>query len=424
MGVPNWPRVVRRRNVLALAGGLIAAPAIVRAQGRNGVALVIGNARYSWEASLPNVKRDAPDIATRFEQLGLRTELMQDLDGSALRAAIEKFGVAARGVPLAAFYFAGHGVYWERQSYVVPADANLASANAAKSLLAVPSIGAALKDAGARLLVFDACRNNPADGWRQREARGMARNDAMLSLAAAKQQSSTLVLFSTAPGSIALDGPAGENSPFAAALMRQLGGSSTDLTVLPQKLRRDLLLATDCRQMLWDQSTFAAPFSVAGPAAAVRGASIDPARVVELPQAYEYARQSGLLLPQGLVALRPAGRPAHPRKVGSYRYESAIRGPGGELRGPYLAIVLSLPDGNSAEIVQSFKNYEDAGGRRWRSVTGTAGTDVVSWLSIDERTLNELKWRDDNSGMATVGPANAASGSVRMRVDPFVRLDG
>lgn len=416
---------IGRRTALAAMGSALAAPSIVRAQGRNGVALVIGNSTYRWEATLPNVRRDAPDVARRFDQLGLRTELLQDLDGNALRAAIQKFGGAARGAPLAAFYFAGHGVYWEKQSYIVPADADLSTAGAARTLLDVPSITAAMKDAGARFLVFDSCRNNPADGWRQREARGMARNDAMQSMATANQQPNTLVLFSTAPGSIALDGPAGENSPFAASLMRQLGGSSVDLTVLPQKLRRDLLLATDCRQMVWDQNSFAAPFPLAAPAAAIRGPSIDRARIVELPRAYEYAEQSGLMLPQGLVALRPAGGATSPRKVGSYRHESTIRGPGGDIRGPYLAIVLSLPDANSAEIVQSFKNYEaNVGGRRWRSVIGNSSASMVSWLSIDEKTLIELKWRDDDSGTVSIGPANAAGSGARIRVDPFTRLDG
>jgi len=416
---------IGRRKALAGIGFAVAAPSIVRAQGRNGVALVIGNSKYIWEATLPNVRRDAPDIARRFDELGLKVEVLQDLDGNALRGAIQKFGAASRGARLAAFYFAGHGVYWEKQSYIVPVDADLTNASAAKRLPDVPSIAAAMKEAGARLLVFDACRNNPADGWRQREARSMARNDAMLNLAAAKQQPNTLMLFSTAPGAIALDGPPGENSPFAASLMRQLGGASGDLSVLPQRLRRDLLLATDCRQMVWDQNSLTAPFPVDSPASAVRGPAIDPARIVDLPRAYEYARQSGLLLPAGLVALRPPGSPGRPRKVGSYRYESYIRGPGGDLRGPYLAIVLSLPDATSAEIVQSFKNYDDAGGRRWRSVTGTSGADTVSWLSIDEYTRNELKWRDDDSGMASASPGPSAHAPRRIPPpDPFTRLDG
>ena len=58
---------INRRSALAGAGLLLAAPAIVRAQGANGIALVIGNSKYQWEAQLGNVKRDAPDIAKAFQ---------------------------------------------------------------------------------------------------------------------------------------------------------------------------------------------------------------------------------------------------------------------------------------------------------------------------------------------------------------------
>src|SRR5689334_6434191 len=92
-----------RRSVLAGTSLLLASPAvfrapIVRAQGAsNGVALVIGNSKYQWEASLPNVHRDAPDMAQRFQALGLKTELVQDVGRDAMLRAIESFASAARG---------------------------------------------------------------------------------------------------------------------------------------------------------------------------------------------------------------------------------------------------------------------------------------------------------------------------------------
>ena len=82
---------ISRRTLLASTAGLLAAPAIVRAQDANGVALVVGNSKYKWEASLPNVKRDAPNIASRFQELGLRTELLQDAGKDAMLAGLEKF---------------------------------------------------------------------------------------------------------------------------------------------------------------------------------------------------------------------------------------------------------------------------------------------------------------------------------------------
>ena len=57
---------MKRRTLLAVGtGSLLAAPSVIRAQASNGVALVIGNSKYQWEAALPNVRRDAPDIAKR-----------------------------------------------------------------------------------------------------------------------------------------------------------------------------------------------------------------------------------------------------------------------------------------------------------------------------------------------------------------------
>ena len=64
--------VIGRRAAIAGAGSLLAFPAIRANAQTSGVALVIGNSKYQWEAQLPNVRRDAPDIAARFQALGLR----------------------------------------------------------------------------------------------------------------------------------------------------------------------------------------------------------------------------------------------------------------------------------------------------------------------------------------------------------------
>src|SRR4029079_17506147 len=125
----------------------------------------------------------------------------------------------------------------------------------------------------------------------------------------------TLVLFSTAPGRTALDGPPGDNSPFAAAFLRQLEAPATpvDLRALPEALRRDLLTATAGRQVLWDHSTFSAPHLL-GPsdrrapprdgsgsgAGRPVAAPASPARTLDIPQACAFARDKGLSLPPGL----------------------------------------------------------------------------------------------------------------------------
>src|SRR5450755_3175958 len=130
---------IGRRGLIAAAGGLLASPAIVRAQGQgNGVALVIGNSKYAWEAQLPNVRRDAPDIAKRFQALGLKTELVQDAGRDAMNRALENF---------AAFYFAGHGASWGKDTYLVPVDADLSNPGTVQTLVVASAIGKSMRTA-------------------------------------------------------------------------------------------------------------------------------------------------------------------------------------------------------------------------------------------------------------------------------------
>ena len=412
-----------RRASLAGLAGLVGAPAIVRAQGANGVALVIGNSKYTWEAQLPNVRRDAPDVARSFQALGLKTDLVQDAGRDAMLAAIERFKSVAAGARLAAVYFAGHGVSWDKQTYVVPVDADLSDPRAARSLVSVPSIDAAMQSAANRLLVFDSCRNNPADGWKQREARALARVEADDKVAAALRAPNTLTLFSTASGAVALDGPAGANSPFAAALLRQLDVPSLDLQALPPRLRRDLLLATDGRQLVWDQNTFAAPFVIAGsgkPSSA--GPRIDPSRIVELPKAYAFAQQAGLLMPPGLVALRPAANTPDARMIGSFKYDSPVKtsNSAAPYPMPHVINVLSVSGTGLAEVVIAGKDYMSGGsGNRWRYASGATTGNSLSVPYADDITKLNWEWRDQGSGSYHLSASGWTSKSF-----PFTRLDG
>ena len=176
---------------------------------------------------------------------------------------------------------------------------------------------------------FDNCRNNPADGWRQQEAADLAGGFTGMTSAA---KPDTLMLFSTAPGRVAVDGPPGDLSPFAATLLRQLDAPSVDLQALPTSLRRDLLIATEGRQVAFDENTYQQSFVLKGAAAKAPTAgrsswASDPSRIIELPNAYALAQQSGLLLPAGLIAHRPSGKSRDAQLIGSYKTIGPNGGP-------------------------------------------------------------------------------------------------
>ena len=425
---------IGRRGLLAGAGSLLTAPAIVRAQGQaTGVALVIGNSKYHWEAQLPNVQRDAPDMAKRFQALGLKTQLVQDAGRDAMNRAFEDFGKAANGANFAAFYFAGHGASWGKDTYLVPVDADLSTPSTVQTLVNALSPGKATRGTANRLFVYDNCRNNPADGWRQLEAERNAINSQEAQRSGAASAPNTLVLFSTAPGHVALDGPAGQNSPFAAAFLRQFNDSSVDLQSLPSRLRRDLLIATQSRQVLWDRNNYAAPFSINGnprPGTAAAGGTgwgADPTRIIDLTKAYAFAQENGLPLPSGLIAHRPASGSQNSQMVGSFQYTSQT--PLG--KNPSLLVVMSVEDQQTAEIIISSKGRYNAktdkmeAGAIWRYLTARISGSRLDFVPRDGASHMMFDWRDANSGTFSMLNEQQIGGNKNPAAsEKFTRLDG
>jgi hypothetical protein len=414
----NKLNAIGRRSLLAGAGLSLAAPA-VHAQAGAGVALVIGNSKYQWEAQLPNVKRDVPDIAKRFQAMGLKTELVQDAGRQAMQAAIEKWGAASKGAGTAAFYFAGHGANWGRQTFLVPADADLSNPSVAESLTPTNAVATAAAGAASRLVILDACRNNPADGWRQVQAqRGAVVNENRTGGAAPPN---TLVMFSTAPGRVALDGPAGQNSPFAAALMRQLDAPTVDLRALPGILRRDLLIATEGRQVLFDRSTLQDSVTMKGArladAANKSSWAGDPSRIVDLPNAYAYARENKFPIPEGLIAHRPPGASRDARMIGSFKYVSKYK----IGNTPALAIVMSIEEGSTAEIILAGISEI---GPFWRFVTARLNGGQLEFVPRDNAGKQIWAWSDANSGSVSVFSESVGGQDNRPHSAKFTRLDG
>ena len=420
MIVSNRVRRIGRRALATGVGSLLAAPAIVRAQGPNGVVLLIGNSKYQFEAQLPNVKRDVHDVAKSFQALGLKTEIHEDLGREAMLRILEKFGSTTSGMKLGAVYFAGHGVFLKGISHFVPIDVDLSDEISAK-VISPLAIGKAVLGAEHRLVILDNCRNNVDGGRRAREEKNAQSMSPGLANVLLLQQPNALWLCSTQPGNIALDGPAGQNSPFASALMRELAGPSVDLLALPAKMRRSVLLATEGQQLTYDLSTMTAPFplTVTGkPITRHSGPSFDPSRVIELNNAYAFAEKNELYLPPGLIAYRPPNSSPDAHMAGAYAGEIRVSvGERGTAIVPVVYIVLSLPGSDTAEIVATSKQWTGSlNGPYWRYVTGARTGDKMSVPSFSAGgSATELWWRDRDPMTITQSGRSAS---------PLKRLDG
>jgi TPR repeat protein/uncharacterized caspase-like protein len=190
------------------------------------VALVIANATYAGYPSLPNTKVDAGLVVDALRRAGFSTEMRTDLDGDATRVALAQFRTRATGAQVALVYFAGHGMESGGKNWMLPVGAQLTTTddlefNAIESSLFVQ----ATAGARARVIVLDACRNNPLAV----RMRGVTRA-ASVGLAPPRDGvRGTLYMYSAAPGEEAQDGPAGQGSPFARAFARYIVTPGLDL---------------------------------------------------------------------------------------------------------------------------------------------------------------------------------------------------
>jgi tetratricopeptide (TPR) repeat protein len=221
-------------------------PSVSDAGGRR-IALVIGNSAYAAVAALSNPPRDTELLAAVLRRTGFETvKLVSDLGREKFVEALQAFAREAEQADWAVIYFAGHGIEIDGINYLVPIDARLETDRDVQfEAISLDQVLAAVE--GARklhLVMLDACRNNP---FMPRMRATTATRAVSRGLAPMEPASGTLVVYAAKHGQTALDGSAG-NSPFAAALAKNLPTPGIEINKLFRLVRDDVMAATDGRQ--------------------------------------------------------------------------------------------------------------------------------------------------------------------------------
>ena len=225
------------------------------------VALVIGNGNYRSAGFLPNPLNDARLITDALRSVRFKVTQHQDLDKAAMERAILSFGREAQGAEVALVYFAGHGIQSEGKNFLVPVDAQLADDLALPiETVDIDVLLRATDGARARLIILDACRNNPLTAQMRMTQAGRS---ITRGLAPVSTGGGTLIAFSTSPGTIALDGD-GRYSPFAESFAKALKQPGIEIRQVFTQVRREVLAKTAQRQMPWDNSSLLFDVYLAG----------------------------------------------------------------------------------------------------------------------------------------------------------------
>lgn len=198
------------------------------------VALVIGNGAYQNVPVLINPKNDAQDVGKGLRDLGFFTIVATDLDRAGMNDALDRFSRTVAGAEIALVYYSGHGMQFGNKNFLLPVDVRLQNADDVNRfhLMPVEDLFDVLQSApGARIVILDACRNNPVeDDIKRRLASGPgASRDAFLTRGLSRVSANGLIVaYATQANDVASDGK-GRNSPFASAFLGNMGTPDLDL---------------------------------------------------------------------------------------------------------------------------------------------------------------------------------------------------
>jgi hypothetical protein len=219
------------------------------------VALVIGNSNYRNVAQLPNPANDAHAVSQLLNSAGFEVIQATDLGHDQMIDVLRSFSnkIAEKGPNTVAFvWYGGHGVQVAGDNYLIPVDAQVTSeADLPTNGIRLVDVMATLQAVPSRMriVMIDACRNNPFAGLSEK-TRGLAIVDA---------PNGSIVGYSTAPGTEALDGQ-GTDSPYTNAVLKLARQPNVPVEQFFKSVRLDVNQNTEGRQTPWESSSLTSNF--------------------------------------------------------------------------------------------------------------------------------------------------------------------
>jgi len=273
-------------------------------------ALVIGNGQYSNFGSLKNAVNDANDVAAALQGLGFTVDKVINGDLSRMESAAVKLRnqLGANRNAYGFFFYAGHGVQWQGENYLIPVDANIPDSDflrqRAVSVQAILDMLNKTKNA-LNIIVLDACRDFPAV-WTRSADRG---------LAVVHPPTDSIIMYATGAGRTASDGT-GRNGLFTTHLLKHLTTPGIEVNELFRRTMSDVARASNSEQRPALYTDFAdiaylgtKPAPVATAPTQPAPAQPTPAPAVQPPPAPAPAPQPAATTPAAVPQPAPAPAP-------------------------------------------------------------------------------------------------------------------
>lgn len=232
-----------------LASVILALTLVSASNAADRVAFLVGNSAYAHAAPLINPRNDVALMADSLQELGFEVTVVTDQTRRQVSQALSRFAKKHQAADIALFYFAGHGMQFEGQNFLLGVDANPQSKfDVDAGSVRLDNITKLLSQTAKSSLVFvDACRDNPLSDKFYTQIFSPTRAVFSRGLAPLRQNTNgAMVMFAASPGQLAYDGEG--NSPFARSLAEHILTNDVEILTLMKRVIRDVTVETSGAQ--------------------------------------------------------------------------------------------------------------------------------------------------------------------------------
>lgn len=240
-------------------------------------ALVIGNAKYpDAEAPLKEPINDARDVADELKRDGFNVDIGENLTGEQMRRAFDRLYGKIKPGSVALVFFSGFGVQSNRQSFMIPVDAQIwTEPDVRRDGFSLETVLGEInsRGAGVKIALMDASRRNPFE----RRFRSFSAG-----LAPVIAPNGTLVMYSAALSSVISDNGT-DHSLFVRELLKEIRTPDLMAEETLNRTRVGVTRASRSEQVPWISSSLAEDFSFIPGGSGPRPSSPPPAPAIAAP---------------------------------------------------------------------------------------------------------------------------------------------
>jgi hypothetical protein len=221
------------------------------------LALVIGNADYTYGNILPNPVNDAIAIRQALTDVGFKVLYYVNADQKTMKRAMDDFGEQLKSYTVGLFYYAGHGIQVKGNNYLIPVDAALkVEQDVDYDCIDAGRLLGKMEAAGTttNIVILDACRNNPFE--RQWSTRSAGQGNG---LAFMNAPSGSIIAYATSPGKTASDGT-GKNGLYTSAILQYIKVPGLSIEEFFKNVRTAVERNSNKSQTPWESTSLKGNF--------------------------------------------------------------------------------------------------------------------------------------------------------------------